>query len=122
MNRKANLRNVFRIFVPLLTLVTSVAAMAQAAVCSKQTIRDAMQNHTFQYAGDSIFWSGMFDKPIIGKAAGEEASKKMEAEGPMKNPVFANHPQQMVVSESGDMTYGIGYGSPSMARARSRRR
>jgi hypothetical protein len=85
----------------------------QGSACAEQTVRDAIQNHTFKYADDTFFWSGALDKPLIGKAAGEDASKKMGTEGPMRNTVAAEHPQRIVVSNSGDMAYEYGTGEVS---------
>ena len=44
-----------RLFTLLLIFVTPVVAMAQGSVCSEQTIRDAVQNHTMKSADDSFF-------------------------------------------------------------------
>lgn len=88
---------------------TPVAAM----VCSEQTIRDAVQNHNIKVADDSFFWSGAFDKPLIGKAEREEGAKKLEVEAPRKNQVSAQHPQRIDVSKSGDMAYEYGTGELS---------
>ena len=94
-------------------LVTPVVAMAQGSVCSEQTIRDAVQNRTFKVADDSFFWSGAYDKPLIGKAEREEGVKKLEAEAPRKNQVGSQHPQRIEISKSGDMAYEYGTGELS---------
>ena len=94
-------------------LVTPVVAMAQGSVCSEQTIRDAVEKHTAKLTDDAFFWSGRFDKPLIGKAEGEEAEKKVEVESPRKNEVSSQHPQHIDVSKSGDMAYEYGTGELS---------
>jgi ketosteroid isomerase-like protein len=94
-------------------LAAPITAMAQKPVCAEQTIRDAVQNGTIKYTDDNFFWSGGYDKPIIGKAKREEAKKKAEAEEPRKNEVSADHPQRIVVSQSGDMAYEYGSGEMS---------
>jgi hypothetical protein len=102
-----------RVFTLLFVFVTPVAAMAQSSVCSEQTIRDAVQNKTMKAADDEFFWSGRYDKPLIGKAEHEEAAKKAEVDNPRKNQVSAQHPQRIVVSKSGDMAYEYGTGDLS---------
>ena len=102
-----------RVFTLLFVFVTPVAAIAQGSVCYEQTIRDAVQNHTMKSADDSFFWSGAFDKPLIGKAEHEEAAKKAEVDEPRKNQVGAQHPQRIVVSKSGEMAYEYGTGELS---------
>ena len=63
---------------------------------AEQTIRDAVQNGMIKYTDDNFFWSGAYDKPIIGKSQREEGRKKAEAEEPRKNEVSADHPQRVV--------------------------
>lgn len=92
---------------------TSAAAIAQGSVCSEQTIRDAVQNQTMKTADDEYFWSGRFEKPLIGKAQHEEAAKKRDGENPRKNQVIVQHPQRIDVSKSGDMAYEYGTGDLS---------
>jgi hypothetical protein len=94
-------------------LAAPIAVMAQGSACSEQTIRDAVQNKTIRYTDDNFFWSGGYDKPMIGKAQREEGRKKAEAEEPRKNEVNADHPQRVVVSKSGDMAYEYGSGEMS---------
>jgi len=90
-----------------------IAVVAQGSACSDQTIRDAVQNRMIKYTDDNFFWSGAYDKPMIGKAEQEEGRKKVEAEEPRKNEVDADHPQRVVVSTSGDMAYEYGGGEMS---------
>jgi hypothetical protein len=97
-----------RVFTLLFALVTPVTAMAQGAVCSEQTIRDAVQNETMKAADDEYFWSGAYDKPLLGKAEHEEARRKKEVEATRKNQVTSPHPQHIDVSKSGDMAYEYG--------------
>lgn len=94
-------------------LAAPITAMAQRPVCAEQTIRDAVQNGMIKYTDDNFFWSGAYDKPIIGKAEREEGRKKAEAEEPRKNEVSTDHPQRVVVSQSGDMAYEYGSGEMS---------
>jgi len=102
-----------RICILLLLLAAPIAVEAQGSACSEQTIRDAVQNRMIKYTDDNFFWSGAYDKPMIGKAEQEEGRKKVEAEGPRKNEVSADHPQRVVVSKSGDMAYEYGGGEMS---------
>jgi ketosteroid isomerase-like protein len=94
-------------------LAAPIAVMAQGSACSEQAIRDAVQNRTIKYTDDNFFWSDAYDKPMIGKAEHEEARKKVEAEEPRNNEVDADHPQRVVVSQSGDMAYEYGGGEIS---------
>src|SRR5580704_4792549 len=91
-------------------LAAPIAVRAQGSACSEQTIRDAVQNSTIKYTDDSFFWSGAYDKPLIGMAEREQAKKKAESEEPRTNEVDAEHPQRVVVSQSGDMAYEYGGG------------
>jgi hypothetical protein len=102
-----------RICLLLLLLAAPIAVMAQGSACSEQTIRDAVQNRTIKYTDDNFFWSGAYDKPMVGKAEQAEGRKKAEGEEPRKNEVSADHPQRVVVSKSGDMAYEYGAGEMS---------
>ena len=94
-------------------LAVPIAVRAQGSACSEQKYRDAVQNKMIKYTDDNFFWSGAYDKPMIGKAEHEEGRKKVEAEEPRKNEVDADHPQRVVVSKSGDMAYEYGSGEMS---------
>ena len=94
-------------------LAAPITVMAQGSACSVETIRDAVQNKMIKYTDDSFFWSGAYDKPMVGKVEREEGRKKAEAEEPRKNEVYAEHPQRVVVSKSGDMAYEYGGGEMS---------
>jgi len=102
-----------RICISLLLLTAPIAVKAQGSSCSEQTIRDAVQNGIFKYTDDNFFWSGAYDKPMIGKVKQEEGRKKVQAEEPRKNEVSADHPHRVVVSKSGDMAYEYGAGEMS---------
>src|SRR5271155_3541242 len=94
-------------------LAAPITVMAQGSACSVQTIRDAVQNKMIKYTEDNFFWSGAYDKPMIGKAERAEGAKKVEAEEPRKNEVYTDRPQRVVVSKSGDMAYEYGGGEMS---------
>jgi hypothetical protein len=102
-----------RILALIFLLAAPIAVNAQGPPCSEQTIRDAVQNRMIKYTDDNFFWSGAYDKPMIGKAEHDEARKKAEAEEPRNNEVDADHPQRVVVSKSGDMAYEYGGGEVS---------
>jgi hypothetical protein len=102
-----------RIYALVLLLVAPIAVRAQAPACSEHAIREAVQNGMFKYTDDSFFWSGAYDKPMIGKAKQEEGRNTAEAEEPRKNEVAADHPQRVVVSKSADMAYEYGGGEMS---------
>jgi hypothetical protein len=102
-----------RICALVFLLVVPIAVKAQGSACSEQTIRDAVQNKTIKYTDDNFFWSGAYDKPMIGRAEQEEGRKKLGAEEPRKNEVDVDHPQRVVVSKSGDMAYEYGGGELS---------
>jgi len=102
-----------RICILLLLLAAPIAVKAQGSACSEQTIRDAVQNRMIKYTDDNFFWSGAYDKPMIGKVEQEEGRKNVESEEPRKNEVSADHPQRVVVSKSGDMAYEYGGGELS---------
>ena len=102
-----------KICVLVFLLAAPVAVVAQESACSEQTIRDAVRNRTITYTDDNFFWTGAFDKPLIGKAERAEGTNKLEAEEPRKNEVDADRPQRIVVSKSGDMAYEYGGGELS---------
>jgi len=102
-----------RICALVLLLVAPIALRAQASACSEHAIRDAVQNGMIKYADDNFFWSGAYDKPMIGRAEQEAGRKTAEAEEPRKNEVVADYPQRVVVSKSGDMAYEYGGGEMS---------
>ena len=102
-----------KIFILLFLFVTPTVAMAQGPVCSEPKIREAVQKGTYYGTADAFFWSGAYDKPLIGSAEGEEAYKKLQIEAPRKNQVISQHPQRIVASESGDMAYEYGAGEMS---------
>ncbi len=96
-----------------LLLAAPIAAFAQGSACSEQAIRDAVQNKTIKYTDDNFFWSGAYDRPMIGQAQQAEGRKKAEAEEPRKNEANADHVQRVVVSKSGDLAYEYGNGEMS---------
>jgi hypothetical protein len=100
-------------FLFLAVLLAPACALAQAPVCSEQKIQLAVQKASMQHTDDSFFWSGAYDKPLIGNAQQNAARTKSETEEPRKNQVSADHPQRIVVSKSGDMAYEYGRGSLS---------
>jgi hypothetical protein len=100
-------------FLFLVLLLVPSATMAQASVCSEQKIRDAAQKPGAKYSDDSFFWSGAFDKPLIGKAERETEATKKETAEPRKNEASADRPQRFVVANSGDMAYEYGSGDMS---------
>lgn len=100
-------------FLFLALLLAPAATMAQAPVCSQQKVQDAIQKHSVRTAEDSFFWSGAFDKPLIGKAAQDAARTKAESQEPRKNQGSAEHPERIVAAKSGDMAYEYGTGSLS---------
>ena len=79
--------------------------------CTEKAIREAIQKNTIKYTEDTFFWSGAFDKPLIGNAAAEAASKKVGEV--RKHEVPVEQPQRIVVSSAGDMAYEYGTGSIS---------
>lgn len=97
-----------KIFLSLIILAVPVVAMAQGPVCSEQAIRDAVKNHTYKPSDDEFFWSGHYEKPLIGKEQHERAAKRSQGEAPRKNQVFTEQPERIVVSGSGDMAYEYG--------------
>jgi hypothetical protein len=96
---------------------TLLMAQAPSGPCAEKAIRDAVQNHSIKYTEDTFFWSGAFDKPLIGTAATMEASKKVAAE--RKHEVPAEQPQRIVVSSAGDMAYEYGTGSVSYVEVKT---
>jgi hypothetical protein len=97
-------------FLFLILLLVPGAAVAQAPVCFEQKIREVAQKPNAKYSDDSFFWSGAYDKPMIGKAEHDAAAKKLETEEPRKNQTSAEHPQRIVVDNSGNMAYEYGRG------------
>lgn len=102
-----------RNFLLVIFLLAPIATMAQSTVCSEQKIRDAAAKQTAKYSDDSFFWSGAFDKPLIGKAAQDAGRKTAETEEPRKNESTADRPGRVVVAKSGDMAYEYGTGDLS---------
>ena len=66
---------VSKILLLLITFASPIAAMAQGPGCSEQTIRDAVQNHTYKPSDDEFFWSANYEKPLIGRDEHEKAAK-----------------------------------------------
>jgi len=100
-------------FVFLLLLTTAGAAMAQGPICSEQKIRELVQKESY-HTTDAFFWSGAYDRPLIGSAEIEKGNKEREAAAPRKNEdPAAQHPQKIEVSKSSDMAYEYGTGSLS---------
>jgi ketosteroid isomerase-like protein len=93
--------------------LTPIAAMAQSPVCSDQGIRTAVQNNSIQYTEDNWFWSGAFEKPMVGKAEQQKIRKEVETQQPRKNQSSSDTPQRIVVSANGDMAYEYGNGTLS---------
>jgi ketosteroid isomerase-like protein len=105
-------------FVAVLTLVPKpVTAQTAPIPCTEKDIRSAIQNHTIKYTDDTFFWSGAFDKPLIGTAATKEASKEVSAE--RKHEVPVEQPQRIEVSSAGDMAYEYGTGSVSFEEVKT---
>jgi ketosteroid isomerase-like protein len=102
-----------------LTLVSNIKAQTSSALCTEKGILDAVQNNAIKYSDDTFFWSGAFDKPLIGQAAAAEASKKVAEE--RNHEVVADHPGRIVVSTSGDMAYEYGTGSLSYEERKTRK-
>ena len=102
-----------KILILLLSLVTPIAAMAQGPACSEAKIRDAILKGSYSLSDDAFFWSGAYDKPLIGKTENEEGYNKLQVETPRKYQSKAEHPQRIVVSKSGDMAYEYGTGELS---------
>ena len=102
-----------KIFILLFSVVTPIPAMAQGSVCSESKIREAVQKGTYLGTDDGFFWSGAYDKPLIGRAENEEAYRKLQVEAPRKNQAAVEHPQRIVASKSGDMAYEYGSGELS---------
>ena len=102
-----------KIFLLLLSFVMPIAAMAQGPVCSASKIREAVQKGKYYGTDDGFFWSGAYDKPLIGRAENEEGYKRLQIETPRENQFQAEHPQRIVASKSGDMAYEYGNGELS---------
>ncbi len=102
-----------KIFMLLFSFLAPIAVMAQGPVCSDAKIREAVQKGVYFGTDDGFFWSGAFEKPLIGRAESDEAAKKLEVEAPRKNQVVVEHPQRIVASKSGDMAYEYGSGELS---------
>lgn len=103
--------SLMRFLTILLVLGAPAATMAQGHMCSEQAIRTAIRNGSTTATEDSFFWSGAFDKPLIGKAAQEAAGLKAKRDEPRKNSVSSLHPQKIEPSSSGDMAYEYGTGN-----------
>ena len=97
----------------LFLLVTPIAAVAQGPACSEPRIREALQKGTYYGTDDAFFWSGAYDKPLIGSIEIDEAYKKFLTETPRKNEVKAQHTERIFVAKSGDMAYEYGTGEMS---------
>ncbi len=86
---------------------------AQGAVCSESKIREAAAKRSYSETEDAFFWSGAYEKPLIGRAEGDEADKKRETEAPRKNEIVKEHPDRIEVSKKGDLAYEYGHGELS---------
>lgn len=107
------------LLLPVVVLVCSAGTMAQSSKCTEPSIREAVQKVAFDYTDDSFFWSGAFDRPLIGKAV-EDASEKVAAS--RKDEVSTEKPDRVVVSSGGDMAYEYGTGSLSFVERDSGKR
>jgi hypothetical protein len=81
------------------------------SACTEGSIRAAIQNRAFEYSDDTFFWSGRFEKPLIGKSVTLERLRKSDQS--RQNSVVVDHPQVIAVSRSGDMAYEYGTGDMS---------
>jgi ketosteroid isomerase-like protein len=120
MNRSVALRLSLSLLCSTVFFACCSTAIAQAAGCTELSIRDAVQKSTIQYTDDTFFWSGAFDKPLIGKAAGEEAFKSVAAT--RKHEMSAEKPDRIVVSGAGDMAYEYGTGALSFTDRKTGKR
>lgn len=100
-------------------LLAPASVMAQAPVCSEQKIQAAVQKPSLKYSDDSFFWSGAFDKPLIGKAQQQAEVAKARKDEPRKNELSGDHPQRIVIAKSGDMAYEYGTGKLSYDEAKT---
>lgn len=100
-----------RLFALFCVLLCLLAAPAVSQDCSESAIRASVENRTDKGTDDEFFWSGAFDKPLVGKAALEQAMPAVSAK--RKNWSQTSNPERVVVSKSGDMAYEYGTSSVS---------
>jgi ketosteroid isomerase-like protein len=100
-----------RPFALLCALLCLLAASAVSQDCSESKIRTSVENRTDKGADDEFFWSGAFDRPLVGKAALEQGMSAVGAK--RKNWSQTSNAERIVVSKSGDMAYEYGTSSVS---------
>ena len=74
----------------LFLLVSPIATMAQGPVCSELKIREAVLKGAYSGTDDAFFWSGAYDKPLIGSAESEQAYKKLQIDEPERTKSWNN--------------------------------
>ena len=99
-----------RYFALLLVLAAPAAAMAQNGVCSEGAVRAIIRSGKITTTDDSFFWSGAYDKPLIGNAEQKKSRMTADREEPRKNFASSMHAQKIDASSSGDMAYEYGTG------------
>jgi len=114
----------------MLVVAGSGSAMAQAAASAmgdEQVLRELIQQENqgkdvIKYTDDSIFVSGAFPRPIIGRQQREAAQPRREEIAKHRpNQSVKREVQRLAVSQSGDMAYEfgdftIGYDAPDKKR------
>jgi ketosteroid isomerase-like protein len=100
-----------RLVVGLLNVVglLSVAALAQSGPCTEQAIKALAGSHDSDNVStdDVYFFSGALEKPVVGKAAYNDAFKEVDATR-QNHKQSDDHVDRLVVAPSGDMAYEYG--------------
>jgi hypothetical protein len=102
------------VLVPSGALDAQQSAPAQSGPCTEQFVKEQVstgRRHT-AVADDAYFFSGALEKPVIGRAAADQAFKPVAAQRknhtqePLK-------PERIVAAPSGEMAYEYGTGNVS---------
>src|SRR6185436_4943496 len=110
-------RMVLSFLMAVLVVAGSGSAVAQVAASTsadEQALRELIQQENqgkdvIKYTDDSIFVSGAFPRPIIGRQQSEAAQPRREEIATHRpNQSTKREVQRLVVSQSGDMAYEFG--------------
>jgi ketosteroid isomerase-like protein len=90
----------------IFVLLSATVVFAQGPCTEKAVKMLGSTAKSNLWSNDLYFFSGALDKPVVGMAAYDAASKPVKAS--RENESYGDTPQRIVVSASGDMAYEYG--------------
>lgn len=91
-----------------IAMMLACAAVAQSGACTEQNIRRMHMPHIkHTYSAEAYFFSGAFDKPIVGAAKLEQSTRQVKRtrQNEKDDPEV---PEKIVASADGSMAYEYG--------------